>query len=262
MTKDQNYYKNLYKKFINSRRNLIRNGYIERHHIKPRGIGGKDDSSNLINLTPREHFFAHLLLYKIHPTNLRIAKGLSAMAYGNKKNLNSWQYASIKRAITKQIPSKLDLENLYYSKNLSYKKIGTLYKVSDMTVCKWFKIYNMNTGKMQKENNKYKFTYDKIKVIDLYRQGGCSAIQSYFKVSFSMAFEWAKKCNLTPIKTVGIVKPMPDREKLYKVYWEGYTIKTMSIMFNVSMTLMRQWIKRYKFEPRARSRNKHSLKNS
>lgn len=258
MTKNQNYYKQLYSRFIKSRRHLIRDGYIERHHIKPRGIGGSDSSSNLINLTPREHFFAHLILYKIYPTNLKIVKGLSAMACGDSKKLNSWQYAAIKRAITRQIPPKVDLENLYYSKNMSYKKIGDLYKVSDMTVCKWFKIYNMNTGKMRKDNNKYKFVYDQTKIVELYNSGKYKAIQEYYNVSFSLAFEWAKKCNLTPVQTIGVTKPVPDRDKLYEIYFKGYTIKNMSKMFNVSMSLMRQWIKQYKFEPRVRATRSYS----
>ena len=42
------------------------NGYVERHHILPRALGGTDDSSNLVALTAREHFLAHMLLAKIY----------------------------------------------------------------------------------------------------------------------------------------------------------------------------------------------------
>ena len=41
--------------------------YNERHHIIPKCLGGTDDKSNLVNLTAREHFIAHYLLWKIHP---------------------------------------------------------------------------------------------------------------------------------------------------------------------------------------------------
>jgi DNA-directed RNA polymerase specialized sigma24 family protein len=41
-------------------------GYFERHHILPRALGGTDDSSNLVTLTAKEHFVAHVLLAKIH----------------------------------------------------------------------------------------------------------------------------------------------------------------------------------------------------
>lgn len=41
-------------------------GYCEVHHIVPRCLGGTDDPSNLIRLSARQHFVAHLLLAKAH----------------------------------------------------------------------------------------------------------------------------------------------------------------------------------------------------
>ena len=38
------------------------NGYKEKHHIIPRSLGGTDESSNLVNLTAKEHYIVHLLL--------------------------------------------------------------------------------------------------------------------------------------------------------------------------------------------------------
>lgn len=38
--------------------------YLETHHILPRSLGGKDTKENLVNLTAREHFLAHLLYEK------------------------------------------------------------------------------------------------------------------------------------------------------------------------------------------------------
>jgi transposase len=262
MIKDQNYYKKLYAKFINSRRNLIRDGFIERHHIKPKCIGGSNEPLNIIELTPREHFFAHLLLYKIYPTNIKIAKGLSAMAYGNKKKLNSWQYAFIKNAITKKIPPLLDLYNLYFKKNLSYKKIGKLYHVSDMTVCKWFKIYKLNTGKIKKENNKYKYSFDEETIKYLFTQGKIKAIKDYYKVSSSMAYEWVKICNILLPERRGIIKPKPCKEELLSLYTQNYTIKEMAKTYNVSMSLMRKWIKYYNFKNQNRLMRRRSLRNS
>lgn len=40
--------------------------YTELHHIIPKSIGGSDFPDNLVLLTGREHFIAHLLLTKIH----------------------------------------------------------------------------------------------------------------------------------------------------------------------------------------------------
>lgn len=60
-----NYFR-IYNRFIASRRLLepAVAGYSERHHILPRSLGGGDCPSNLIRLTPEDHFFAHLLLAK------------------------------------------------------------------------------------------------------------------------------------------------------------------------------------------------------
>ena len=40
--------------------------YVEKHHIIPKSEGGLDESDNLVNLTAREHYIAHLLLAKIY----------------------------------------------------------------------------------------------------------------------------------------------------------------------------------------------------
>ena len=42
-------------------------GYTEKHHILPRCMGGTDESTNLVNLTPEEHYVAHQLLVKMYP---------------------------------------------------------------------------------------------------------------------------------------------------------------------------------------------------
>ena len=41
-------------------------GYVERHHILPRSMGGTNDEDNLVYLTGREHCIIHLLLAKIY----------------------------------------------------------------------------------------------------------------------------------------------------------------------------------------------------
>jgi len=42
-------------------------GYVEKHHIIPKSLGGTNNPSNLVVLTGREHWVAHLLLWKINP---------------------------------------------------------------------------------------------------------------------------------------------------------------------------------------------------
>lgn len=61
-------YHRIYREFIKDRREKEPGltGYTERHHILPRSLGGTDDADNLIELTSEDHFFAHLLLAKMH----------------------------------------------------------------------------------------------------------------------------------------------------------------------------------------------------
>jgi hypothetical protein len=45
---------------------MLTEGYIEHHHIVMKSLGGNNDSDNIVALTGREHYVAHLLLHKIH----------------------------------------------------------------------------------------------------------------------------------------------------------------------------------------------------
>lgn len=47
--------------------------YIEVHHIQPKALGGTDDPSNLVKLTAKEHFIAHLLLAKLYGDTMWVA---------------------------------------------------------------------------------------------------------------------------------------------------------------------------------------------
>lgn len=38
--------------------------YVEHHHIQMKCLGGSDDKSNIVAFTPRQHYIAHLLLFK------------------------------------------------------------------------------------------------------------------------------------------------------------------------------------------------------
>lgn len=53
--------------------NLKENVYSEVHHIIPRCMGGSDEKSNLVRLSYRQHFIAHMLLPRMvdNPSNQR-----------------------------------------------------------------------------------------------------------------------------------------------------------------------------------------------
>jgi hypothetical protein len=85
-------YKSIYLQLINKAKNRSLSGYSERHHIKPRCLGGTDDESNLIDLTAREHYIAHKLLWKIFPNCKKIFSAYWCMIHltrpDGKRNVN------------------------------------------------------------------------------------------------------------------------------------------------------------------------------
>lgn len=59
-------YSNIYTNLIINAQDRCITEYTEIHHILPKCMGGSNELSNLIHLTAREHFIAHLLLAKIY----------------------------------------------------------------------------------------------------------------------------------------------------------------------------------------------------
>jgi len=60
-----NKYTKWYYELIDKSRYQSIDGYKERHHIIPRSLGGSDKRDNIVALTARQHFIAHLLLSKM-----------------------------------------------------------------------------------------------------------------------------------------------------------------------------------------------------
>ena len=84
-------YLKAYYNLIETRKGLVRDCYVERHHIVPKSAFGKsilkddhltdvDAPENLIDLTGREHFVAHWLLYRAFPNVSQFSAGFHAMA--------------------------------------------------------------------------------------------------------------------------------------------------------------------------------------
>jgi len=61
-------YKKIHDQIIENRRAnpLPKDAYGENHHIIPKSLGGQDDATNIIRLTPKEHYIIHHLLWKYH----------------------------------------------------------------------------------------------------------------------------------------------------------------------------------------------------
>lgn len=61
----ENKYTKIYFSLIEKAKQQTIDGYCEKHHIVPKCLGGLDTPENLVKLTARQHFIAHLLLTKM-----------------------------------------------------------------------------------------------------------------------------------------------------------------------------------------------------
>lgn len=77
-------YTKIYNNLIS--RNIVREDYVEKHHILPRCLGGTDDITNIVELSPEEHYLAHLLLCKIYPGNKKLLYAAMNMTSGSMIN--------------------------------------------------------------------------------------------------------------------------------------------------------------------------------
>lgn len=115
-----------YKSLIETRKLLNRSKndgvYYEKHHIIPKSFGGTDKPANLILLTAKEHYIAHLLLHMARPHSKKLAYGLWCMCkMSNGIKINSGRIFEVVRneALIKNNPSKKDINRKKSSERMS-----------------------------------------------------------------------------------------------------------------------------------------------
>jgi hypothetical protein len=72
-------YEKIYDNLIARAASRVTEGYVEKHHIVPRCLGGTNAKENIANLYPEEHYLAHLLLVKIYPSNHKLIRAAHMM---------------------------------------------------------------------------------------------------------------------------------------------------------------------------------------
>lgn len=80
-----NYLKH-YNLLISKSKERILEGYVEKHHIVPRCMGGSNERENIAQLTPEEHYIAHLLLIKIYPKEPKLIYAVKMMGSSSKNH--------------------------------------------------------------------------------------------------------------------------------------------------------------------------------
>lgn len=117
-------YKKHYENLIDTRKLMNRskkNGIFEKHHIVPKCIGGTNNKENLILLTPKEHYMAHLLLTQMFEGKIKakMCYALLMMCVNNanqKRIISAKQYEYVKYLISKNCKGE---NNSFYKKTFS-----------------------------------------------------------------------------------------------------------------------------------------------
>lgn len=134
----ENKYTKWYFELTESRKNrVIETGvYYEKHHIIPKSLGGSNKKQNLVPLTAKEHFIAHLLLsemcvLKNHERKMGFAlqRMMTNPSSTNLHTASQFELARIKnhkallgRKFTEEHKSKLSISNTGVKRSDETKK--------------------------------------------------------------------------------------------------------------------------------------------
>jgi hypothetical protein len=138
-------YERIYNQIIERAKSRQLEGYIERHHIIPKCMGGTNDKENIINLTAREHYLCHMLLVEIYPNEVKLKYALWLMTIGKRRNIkcdygvrvNSRIYERLRLEHSLRVKDKPKPEG--FGKKVSISNLGkkhTLYTKQKMSCSK------------------------------------------------------------------------------------------------------------------------------
>jgi hypothetical protein len=123
---------NRYVKLIEYRLSNLPTDHSEKHHIFPRCLCEYND---IVHLTIREHFLAHVLLSKAWPQSTQLHQAIAMMRKGRNKHFKSRDYKILKDAARKGRIGKATYFNVMTKQ---YKKIS----VTDPDIgIIWFKTF-------------------------------------------------------------------------------------------------------------------------
>lgn len=205
-------YQKIYDQLIEKRRLYPWNktdGYCEYHHIIPLCIGGNNDikskshnvvGSNIIGLTAKEHFIAHLLLWKI---------------YKETQYENKMTYCIMRM--------------MCQTKN--QKRVIKNSRIYDIVRKRYGKFSSKNQSKYITYNNETHSIREWAKI---------------FGLTFSCFYN-----RLRSGMTMEQIKNTPNNNYIHKVQLNGklYTLKELSVLYEISVGKLRQRIFRFKIPP-------------
>lgn len=129
-----------YDRLIDRARNRKLSDYSEAHHVVPKCLGGSDHPNNIVRLTGAEHYVAHLLLVKMHPSNSGLAWAAHMMTmaspeHGGNRSKNKL-YDWLRRRISSEAKKRIGEKNgsfgtMWITDGTSNKKIGRMDLIPD-----------------------------------------------------------------------------------------------------------------------------------
>jgi len=120
-------YENIYNKIIEKSKNRILEGYVEKHHILPKCIGGDNSNGNIAILTAKEHFICHKLLCEIYKNNNKLKYAYWLMCIvSNKHQIRDYKISS------KEYKRLKEEMSIIRSNQMIGKRLG--FKHSDETI--------------------------------------------------------------------------------------------------------------------------------
>ena len=214
-------YKNIYDRLIEKAKSRISpEGYIERHHIIPRCLGGTDSNENIVVLTPEEHYVAHQLLVKLYPDHSGLVYAANKMCIGHDKHgrKNNKRYSWLKRKYSehRKNDSKGEGNNQYGT--IWINKIGTM------------------ENKKIKKNDKIPEGWRKGRIIKTKK---CISCNEKLNISFSSKTKYCDYCRNKKRKNSSKSNWLKNTDlellnKLYKRHKKGESLNKLSEEYNKS----------------------------
>jgi hypothetical protein len=149
-------YQRIYDSLINRAKERELEGYVERHHVVPRCIGGSDDEENIVSLTPEEHFVAHILLVKIHPEHPKLifAANMMGLNSNGKRPNNRKIYGWLRRRFLEVLKSDPSFRKNLGKKIISNEELQiSMFISKDDEIPEGFKYGVLEKRRIQNGNN-------------------------------------------------------------------------------------------------------------
>lgn len=137
-------YHQRYRKLIDHYKNIVCEGYTERHHIIPKCMGGDNSEDNLVDLPAKTHYIAHLLLTKMYPENSLVWAAFGAMSMRTEdRKLTARQFEKLRIASKKAAMKPVTIDEIYFTSRSAAAKH---FNVSDNTIRNWENTNNNKSG--------------------------------------------------------------------------------------------------------------------